>query len=209
MSFGNYDVGMNENCARSCATCERTRKQKEYLERDSTANLGGGEDAILEESASFGEKQVADGGERKQTLERIKATIDYMNSEKVANLSPAIKESCLNRHELCAFWAILGESHTTTECSQNTRLFHPFTHITTTGLFSLGECENNEAYMIIQCAPSCHSCHLIEYVSIAASMLSSLRPTHTMPLFSLCHFEALVSAAQLTKMLCPDLNPAL
>lgn len=67
-------------------------------------------DVILEESASFGEKQLANGGERLQTIERVKESIDYMNSEKVTSLSPAIKESCMNRNELCAFWAVLGKS---------------------------------------------------------------------------------------------------
>mmetsp|Transcript_26557 Transcript_26557/g.64757 ORF Transcript_26557/g.64757 Transcript_26557/m.64757 type:complete len:555 (-) Transcript_26557:135-1799(-) len=130
---------MNQNCARSCGSCKKNqqRKTKEYTvttaeKNFDTSGMGLSADVILEESASFGEKQKADGGERQQTLERVKATIDYMSSEEVENLSPAIKESCINRHELCAFWAILGE------------------------------CENNEAYMIIQCAPSCHSCNLID-----------------------------------------------
>ncbi|CAJ1947709.1 unnamed protein product [Cylindrotheca closterium] len=126
------DKGMNENCARSCTACEKIKQRKTKEYPASTEELAVDTDVILEESASFGEKQVADGGERRQTIARVKATIDYMASEKFTKLSPAIKESCMNRNELCAFWAILGE------------------------------CEKNEAYMVIQCAPSCYSCHLID-----------------------------------------------
>jgi prolyl 4-hydroxylase len=38
----------------------------------------------------------------------------------------------LNRNELCAFWT------------------------------ALGECQNNQAFMLTNCAPSCGSCHLID-----------------------------------------------
>ena len=114
---------MNENCARSCTACEKS-KQRKTKEYPATTELGVGTDVILEESASFGEKQVADGGEREQTIERVKATIDYMGSEKVTTLSPAIKESCINRHELCAFWAILGKSRRQNRIIGTNQCFH-------------------------------------------------------------------------------------
>ncbi|KAL3935770.1 MAG: hypothetical protein SGBAC_008783 [Bacillariaceae sp.] len=114
---------MKANCARSCTACEKDtqRKTKEEEKNVDTIALGAPDDVILEESASFGEKQIADGGERQQTIDRVKATIDYMSSEEVANLSPAIKESCINRHELCAFWAILGLESLCDTCSINAR----------------------------------------------------------------------------------------
>ena len=105
---------MNENCARSCTACESNKKQRKTkasvtMQETSGRVVGTDWDAMLEETASFGEKQVADGGERQQTLARIKETIDYMNSDQFTELSPTIQQECLNRHELCAFWAILGK----------------------------------------------------------------------------------------------------
>lgn len=112
---------MNENCARSCTACDSIKRRREgaYTTTVTTGekkiNSAASASALLEETAAFGEKQIADGGERRETLARVKEILDYMNSEKVASLSPAVRENCRNRHELCAFWALLGKSHMT-EC---------------------------------------------------------------------------------------------
>lgn len=65
-------------------------------------------------------------------------TIDLIRStihymeNDIDSLPSAIADVCLNRNALCAFWAVAGE------------------------------CQNNEAYMLTNCAPSCKSCHLID-----------------------------------------------
>jgi prolyl 4-hydroxylase len=44
-----------------------------------------------------------------------------------------IREECINRHELCAFWA------------------------------TIGECETNAGYMTVSCAPACRSCEKLSF----------------------------------------------
>eukprot|EP00521_Asterionellopsis_glacialis_P009210 CAMPEP_0195287084 /NCGR_PEP_ID=MMETSP0707-20130614/4297_1 /TAXON_ID=33640 /ORGANISM="Asterionellopsis glacialis, Strain CCMP134" /LENGTH=555 /DNA_ID=CAMNT_0040346809 /DNA_START=40 /DNA_END=1707 /DNA_ORIENTATION=+ len=51
------------------------------------------------------------------------------------NLPKRVMKDCLNRHELCSFWS------------------------------AIGECENNKAYMVTNCAPACGSCDLIDIES--------------------------------------------
>merc|ERR1719232_1219747 len=62
----------------------------------------------------------------------IKKSVDYMRNLG-DELSQEIKDSCRNKHKLCAFWA------------------------------SIGECEANVAYMKVQCGPSCLSCEMIDF----------------------------------------------
>ena len=87
----------------------------------------------LEKIKDFGELQVAEGVEAAQTLERIESTLTYMQSEEVLNLPDRVRTRCKNRHELCTFWAVIGE------------------------------CEKNAAWMTTNCAPACRSCPLIDF----------------------------------------------
>lgn len=89
---------------------------------------------VIEISGSYGIEQKIEGGQKMQTLERINKVNKYM-TEKVFIEEKFIKmkDDCQNRHELCAFWA------------------------------SIGECDVNPNYMTITCAPSCFSCEKIDF----------------------------------------------
>jgi hypothetical protein len=66
-------------------------------------------EALLAESAKFGEPQKAEGAERVKTLDIVASTIDYIKSDRVSSLSSEFRDSCLNRNELCSFWAVIGK----------------------------------------------------------------------------------------------------
>jgi len=57
-----------------------------------------------------------------------------------------IVKECKNRNELCAFWA------------------------------AIGECEVNPAFMVVKCAPSCKSCHLIDFDTRCGPRNPALEP---------------------------------
>ena len=79
---------------------------------------------------TFGVMQAMNGERANEVVVRVTESIAYMESEIVLQLEESIRTQCQNRHELCAFWAVLGE------------------------------CEQNIAYMHGNCAPSCMVCHL-------------------------------------------------
>jgi hypothetical protein len=66
-------------------------------------------EALVAESAKFGEPQKAEGAQRVKTLDNVASTINYIKSEQVSSLSSEFRDSCLNRNELCSFWAIIGK----------------------------------------------------------------------------------------------------
>lgn len=113
---------MKNKCAKSCDVCpeEATDEEQEEI------------DALLKATTEFGIKQEATGSEKYKTLKVIRESIEYMQSDEIEDLPEKVAENCLNRKELCAFWAVVGE------------------------------CEKNEAYMLVNCAPSCKSCQLID-----------------------------------------------
>lgn len=89
---------------------------------------------LFEISARYGKEQVADGDFKVKTLEHIREVNTYM-IEKVFKEEKfvRVKDECQNRHELCAFWA------------------------------AVGECDVNPKYMTVTCAPSCFSCEKIDF----------------------------------------------
>lgn len=109
---------MTKNCAKSCTGCEGTIKRNRTL---MTKNEDGGPvddpssldrmtpEVLLEESGKFGEPQKAEGAERTKTLNNVKSILQYMQSDQVLDLPSDIQSSCLNRHELCSFWAVIGK----------------------------------------------------------------------------------------------------
>lgn len=91
-------------------------------------------------SKDFGEEQTIEGGMKEQTYEVVKKSVTYMKNLKENKednehhtITQKVLDSCINRHALCSFWS------------------------------ALGECEANPAYMVTNCAPSCYSCHMIDF----------------------------------------------
>jgi hypothetical protein len=112
---------MTKNCPKSCTACEGTLKRNRTLvdwemgeneekEEDNDPNSVRrmDPDVLLAESAKFGEPQKAEGAQRVKTLDNVASTIDYIKSEQVSSLSSEFRDSCLNRNELCSFWAVIG-----------------------------------------------------------------------------------------------------
>jgi hypothetical protein len=67
--------------------------------------------AIMTDSAKYGTRQRADDGasvEATQTLEVMRSTREYMESEQVLTLPSQIRDNCKNQHQLCSFWAVIG-----------------------------------------------------------------------------------------------------
>ena len=59
---------------------------------------------------------------------------EYMINEVMVDPSyKSIRESCVNKHELCSFWSMLGE------------------------------CDKNPAFMKVSCAPACQSCDQLQF----------------------------------------------
>lgn len=119
----NNPTYMHKNCRLSCGTCLKP------VERD----LSNSEEAneLILATTNFGNKQIASGDERARTLTVIEESVSYMKNE-IDDLPANIVSQCLNRHDLCSFWA------------------------------AIGECKANEGFMLTNCSPSCKSCHLID-----------------------------------------------
>ena len=93
---------------------------------------------ILELVKEYGEPQEAEGAEASATLLVIRQTISYMRNfvlrdQPTHTMTEDTIQKCRNRHDRCAFWS------------------------------AIGECSNNAAWMASNCAPSCQSCHLIDF----------------------------------------------
>ncbi len=84
--------------------------------------------------------ETTQGQDSPKTFEVVRKTVHYMENDIFSDnpthdLSDQVLGECTNREELCAFWA------------------------------AIGECEANKAYMKVKCAPSCQSCHMIDFDS--------------------------------------------
>lgn len=91
---------------------------------------------MLRKTIEFGETQRVDGNSKEKTLQNIRDMIFYMeSSEEFLSLDSKVQHNCKNKNELCSFWA------------------------------AIGECEANIAFMKVQCAPACKTCHLIDMES--------------------------------------------
>jgi prolyl 4-hydroxylase len=98
-------------------------------------------DALARATKQFGVRQLVEGERALETLDLIAQSVLYMASYSSSRPSSSVDhhlvhnsiinndQSCRNRHELCAFWAVVGE------------------------------CDDNPAYMHAHCGPSCRSCH--------------------------------------------------
>jgi prolyl 4-hydroxylase len=121
------------NCRKSCNTCRQFPVSPQR-----SKHVVDEKEKVLTLSAKFGVEQKAEGTEEQQTFLRIKQMIDYMKNHVHAKnpthkMSKQVIRDCSNEHELCALWA------------------------------SQGECEANPSYMLVNCSPSCFSCHKISF----------------------------------------------
>jgi len=123
-------------CPISCDTCPETY------------DLNVEEKELLDVVAEYGKPQKVEGMDAAKTFEVIRKTVTYMQNE-VHSSNPTHQLSvaeCINRDELCAFWA------------------------------AIGECEANKAYMKVKCAPSCQSCDMIDIEVRCPPLGDDVRP---------------------------------
>jgi len=86
-------------------------------------------------SVDVGDIQTIEGPDAEKAYEVYKKSLIYKKNEIVAKPekhSFDVQNSCLNKHNLCAYWA------------------------------AIGECTANPNYMKLECGPSCRTCHLID-----------------------------------------------
>jgi hypothetical protein len=83
--------------------------------------------------AAYGEPQELSGEHKVALLKSVEKMDKYMDEEIVKPEYDKVRSECKNRNSLCLFWA----------------------HI--------GECENNPAFMLTNCAPSCETCQNIDF----------------------------------------------
>ena len=127
------------NCAVSCDSCPEQRV------------ISAEERELLAEVAKYGEKQRVEGVQYQDTLDVIKKTVAYMQNDVHGpnakhQLSETLLGECINKDELCAFWA------------------------------ASGECDANLSYMQTKCAPSCQSCHMIDIDSRCPPLGDDVQP---------------------------------
>jgi hypothetical protein len=99
----------------------------------------------------FGIRQAAEGTQNEETLAVIEKSIEYMNGETMAALKEDVRDNCMNRNALCAFWAAIGVSAALFSCCFFPA---PFTMILT-NLVALATCHCRNAQL------TKHSCRLI------------------------------------------------
>jgi prolyl 4-hydroxylase len=87
----------------------------------------------LEKPVNYGEPQQVAGPKWLQAMEVVQKTNEYMENVFQNDTTKSFRNDCKCRHELCAFWA------------------------------AIGECENNPKYMLLHCAPVCQTCHEISF----------------------------------------------
>ena len=126
---------METGCPRSCKTCDKLKNQKRKLDVKDVLPASVDKEVaqqIMEKSKTFGLRQIAAGKDAKATLVIIEESAQYMQDEKTLALPKDILDNCSNKHEMCSFWA------------------------------AVNECENNRAYMTVNCSPACKSCNMID-----------------------------------------------
>jgi len=100
-----------------------------------SAAIKGGNDDYFNHVVDYGVTQKTDGtnDEQRAMREVIHKMKIYFRDDVFAKSSfDDVREHCKNKHELCAFWA------------------------------SMGECERNPSYMQESCPAVCRSCHLLK-----------------------------------------------
>mmetsp|Transcript_23701 Transcript_23701/g.56124 ORF Transcript_23701/g.56124 Transcript_23701/m.56124 type:complete len:473 (-) Transcript_23701:1027-2445(-) len=127
------------NCPISCDSCpEPLDLPEEILD-------------LLDRVSNYGPYQRVEGVDSEKTIDVVRKTVAYMENEIYGEdasheLSEEILEECVNKEELCSFWA------------------------------AIGECEANKAYMKVKCAPSCQTCDMIDIDNRCPPLDESVRP---------------------------------
>lgn len=89
----------------------------------------------------MGEPQSLDPSYSDLIFERIEKAREYMHSKvMVEEKYKEVRSICRNAHANCAFWSVLGE------------------------------CENNPAYMHVNCAPVCETCEVSKSGTLTISL---------------------------------------
>ena len=91
----------------SCGTCEKTPKLSRRKRKVQTKDLESEE--VIAATVKFGEEQTADGAEYEGTLAVMAESIAYMASDQVISLPGEFRDNCLNKYDLCSFWAYIGK----------------------------------------------------------------------------------------------------
>jgi hypothetical protein len=125
---------MKQSCKKACKVCSSSKVP--VVNKAVTGNSKSASTKVTSEeqqkTTSFGILQTVEGSKKDEVMIRVTESIAYMESDTVSELDESIHSKCQNRHELCVFWAVIGE------------------------------CEKNAGYMKTNCAPSCMTCHLID-----------------------------------------------
>ena len=113
---------MLQDCPKSCNSCDKSNLVQELIKIEEEANKVASlsDEDVLEQSAKYGDKQVALGNEKSQTLDNVRSFLQYMESDEVQTLPTKYRDGCRNRNELCSFWAVIGKY-----------MIHTYTHMHT------------------------------------------------------------------------------
>jgi prolyl 4-hydroxylase len=106
---------MHVECAKACGTCSDYRQPK------------------LPDGRTFGVAQQVEGGDTDLVEALIFDSEKYMEQVWNDDKYKGVRERCQNRHELCAYWA------------------------------AIGECQKNPPFMELDCAPSCKTCMNLDF----------------------------------------------
>lgn len=117
----------NEKCAQWAAKGE-CEKNPNYMMISCKMSCLACKDETSSSGVDIGVKQKVTGSRSMETLDRIRKTEAYVRHVLVQPEYESVRSGCKNLHELCSFWAVLGE------------------------------CEKNPTYMATDCAPACQIC---------------------------------------------------
>ncbi len=94
---------MHATCGKSCGTCDQLQQRK-------TTGVTADVEAMVAKTTAFGEKQTVEGASMEETIERVRKSMEYMNSHEALQLPKDLYSNCRNRNALCSFWSALGKS---------------------------------------------------------------------------------------------------
>jgi len=127
---------MLEVCTKSCNSCAKEEEQE--LEQHDYDTMNRRErNYYMTAIQEYGTPQTAIGEKKGYTISKVRDAVlymrNYVNAKNATHNMPRhVIDSCQNKKDLCAYWAVIGE------------------------------CESNEAFMTTNCASVCQSCHNID-----------------------------------------------